>query len=459
MSRAYNYRDFIRLLTEKVCTEETTDLAIFFATLHATELYDYECLERIAKKHGNLLIIRPNLFFASAAQSENVDWNKGREAADLVLVSKPEKWLVGEMYLAKLEFDMMDPPRSDDTIVDTLVEFIDNNPELNFYESRLYELLAMRANRMGDQDAANKYTERAISNAELHNEVSRLAYLLRTKANLLSSSDRKQALQNYLRARELMESMGDERGLSNVLYNMSKLDTIRGEYNQAVQKVLEVIRIKESLGVPIGLNALTLSMIYNTIGDCDAGLEWAKLAEVESQNQPSILPRVFLRQAWSLIIQNRLAEAQWIMDTTNKTILKGGVEDLLAGLYFVNGAFEVAEGNYTLALKSYGDALEIYERIGAGISVNLCLQQLASLDLILAEISHPDASGVWVGQFEERARLEDLPGILGQALILKSKLFMLQERHQESREALAEVDTLVQDYNLEYLSHSLNMLL
>ena len=68
MEKAHNYYDFVQILNEEVLTSQTPEMAVFFATLHAANLFDFNCLDRIAKEYGNLPFIRPYLFLGGVFQ-------------------------------------------------------------------------------------------------------------------------------------------------------------------------------------------------------------------------------------------------------------------------------------------------------------------------------------------------------------------------------------------------------
>jgi len=81
MQNAVHYRDFTKRLCDFSCSEEVPDLLVFTAVHHATSLYDYESLDKIANKYGNLSIIQPELYFAGSYLSGKVQWDKARAAA------------------------------------------------------------------------------------------------------------------------------------------------------------------------------------------------------------------------------------------------------------------------------------------------------------------------------------------------------------------------------------------
>ncbi|MFW9912464.1 MAG: type IV pilus biogenesis/stability protein PilW [Candidatus Thorarchaeota archaeon] len=460
MHGAYNYYDFVQCLNQRVLDEETTDLTVFFAVHHAAILFDFQWLKKAIKKYAELNIILPNIFIASAFQGHGEDLQRAREAADIVLDSNPPKWLALEMYISRLEAEVLGYPTQldDRSTIDSIEEIMEKNPELRFYESRVYGNLSYRADNEGDKELALNYIEKAISNAEVHNDLNRLARLLRSKARHLQAVDLKQSADLLERARGMFESMGDKDGLADASFQLSKIEAIRGEYDQAIEHILEVIAIRESLGRPIGPYAMTLSTIYNAIDCPTEGIEWALMAQEDLQ--PLHRPRAILNQAWSLILQRKLTEAFMVLDSIRKSILKSGLEYQLAALYLINGVLDMVEGNHSGAAVSLEESLEIYERQKSMMSAHICSHYLARNEFLSVDSLEPlKGVGPWLTLLEERAISEDLPGILAQALILKSQLFMVLNNQEEFNTAIQEAAILVESANLTYLKDKVSKLL
>ncbi|MFW9954573.1 MAG: hypothetical protein ACFFD3_08465, partial [Candidatus Thorarchaeota archaeon] len=281
MRDAYNFHDFVKSLCQKVSTTDSPGSLVFFAVHFAALLFDFESLDKIAKSYGKLDLIRPNLFYGSAMQGRSEDMKKVRDAADQVLSSNPPDWLVLEMHMVKLEAENEEYPANiyDHSTGDKIEQLIEDKPEFEFLKSRIYDSLTIRAIRDGDEDGALELNQMAIENAEEFDDINRLAHLLRTRAELIHSSNWTEMLDLLVRSQRLMSAMGDKNGLADVFFQLSKLESTRGFYDNAIEHNLECIRIRESMGVSTGMFALTISTLYNVIGQSEAGFEWAKLAE------------------------------------------------------------------------------------------------------------------------------------------------------------------------------------
>jgi tetratricopeptide (TPR) repeat protein len=464
MGNSYNFRNFVHALSDGVCQLKALDQTVFLAVHFAAMLFDFKCLDKISKVHGNLPIIRPNLFYGSAFQGRPEDFKKVRESADEVLSTHPPDWLTLEMLMVKLEAENAEYPTHvyDTSTYDAIVSLIEQNQDFDFYISRLKDTMTIRAIRDGDVSRALELNQEAIENSEKNDDLNRLAHLLRTRAGIIQSSDRTESQKLLHRAMDLMELMGDQAGLADVLFLLSKLESIRGDYDSAIEHNLESVRLRESVGMPTGMPALTLSTLYNVIGDFDSGIEWARMAEGELASRPVYQPRAILNQAWSMTLQRNLPEAHQLLDSVREAMLKSGLESNLGWLYFISSVIEAAEEDYSSAAMSVEESLDIYERSGGFVSFYICLQHRARIEVHAEQVepsSDYKSTGPWLTLLEEKAHSEDLPGILGQALLLKATVLRMRGAYSESMRVTEQLSSLVNDMKLEFLRPAVDRLI
>ncbi len=464
MHDSYNLRDFTHALTERVCNSESSDELVFFAVHFAALLFDFDCLDRIAKLYGKLDIIRPNLFYGTAIQGHPEDLKKVRDAIDEVLVSNPKGWLKLEMHMIKFEAENAEYPKEvyDSSTLDTIEAMVAKEPDFDFIRARLYDSLSIRGIREGDNERALELNQMAIEKAENYNDINRLAHLYRTRAGIIQSSDRAESHRLLIQSRDLMKSMGDQGGYADVLFLLSKLESIRGKYDLAIEYNLECVKIWETIGMPIGMFALTLSTLYNVTGDSDAGLEWGKMAESELASRPMMQPRAILNQAWSEVLKRNLIEAEILLDSIQSSILKSGLESNLAWLYFVTSVIDSIEGDFASAASNVEESMDIYERTGGLVSFFICLNHRALIEVTDPEsgisLGNTNRVGPWLMLLEEKARSEDLPGILGLALLHKARWLSARGEGEEANNILSEVEFLIAKEKLEFLMPYLHRL-
>lgn len=454
MNRSSDYADFIKRLAKRVCTEETTEYAIYFAALHATNLYFTEEIEQIANKYGFEEILHPLIFSMGSLTGAKVQWNRAREAADNIIQNYDDAWIRLDMLLLKLEIDAFDFVGRRDTsqTIEEIEKLIERNPFFHVFESRFNDALSHMALLEGNPEEFMTRNEIASDIAEENNDPLRLAHLIRTRACVLQSVDRTAAQDLFLRAQSILIEYGDRNGVCNILYDLSAIDAVQGKYDTAIEKLHKVINLKESLGMPLGILAEQLSLYYNAIGDADAGYEWSKMAELEMKDQPTNIPYALLNQAWSLILKGECSKAEELLDQTKEMVLKSGMEPELGWYYFVNGLLEKSNLEFSDAEESIEQALEIFQRIGMGVRSNLCQYHLAETELLRE--SHGENTS-WRLELLERARSEELPGILGQTLLLQAQFELLNGRSQEAKKHIDDVKELSQTPGLGYLQASL----
>ncbi|MFW9846763.1 MAG: hypothetical protein ACFFD6_08450, partial [Candidatus Thorarchaeota archaeon] len=332
MDEAYNYYDFVQRLNQRALEYNSPDLVAYFAVHHSAMLLDMESIEALGRKYGHLLILHPNLFYASVFQGNIEDAAKVHEASDAIIASNPPDWLEAEARFLKFEVDLLTYPKTlfDTKNLETLTKMIETSPEFEFYENILYDCLRERASRDRDIVEVERCTELAIESAEKVDDIVHLAYHLRTKFAYLQYSDRIEAKNVLLRVRDLFKSLGIRTGIASALYHLSRLDAVRGEYNLSIERSMEVISIKESMGLPKAVYAIMLSTLHNMIGDFESGLEWARMAEKDFKHRPAVMPRAIMNQAWSLLELGRATDASVLIESVREDVLKSGQDILLA---------------------------------------------------------------------------------------------------------------------------------
>jgi hypothetical protein len=163
-----------------------------------------------------------------------------------------------------------------------------------------------------------------------------------------------------------------------------------------------------------------------------------------------VINRAILNQIWSLTLQKKLTEANVLIDTSQESILKSGDERQLAWLHFVSGVMEIEQGNLSLASNSIEQALRIYEQQGWGFHIQLIfLQHLAKTEVY--SYSTEEAVTPSLAILEDKAVSEDLPGILGQVLLLKAEICLMKDDEASIREVLPQLRSLSEMENLQFL--------
>ena len=460
MKESSDYYDFVHRLGELVLNNESPVMVVYFAIHHSILALNYKLIDKIREKYNHHLVLGPNLFISSAFQGTVEDLKKVHELADAVLATNPPDWLALEMTFMKFEADMRNYPTTiyQDSVVNTIRKMIDENPDFGYYDACLYDYLAIRAHADGDSEERLRCVNKALRAAEKFDEQVRIAHMLIRKGGILMSTDPEEARALLERAYGIVEtSLCIPSNYAEIIYNLSLYDAIRGNFDSAIKRLLDVVTIRERAGLNFGNSSYLISILYNVIGDYESGLEWGCMAEDQFKSRPYLINRAVLNQVWSLILLKRLTEAQVLIETTRESVLKSGDESHLAWLHFVTGLIEAEHGNFSLAASSVEQALRIYERQGTALVTELIfLHQLARIEVMFCtsdEIVSPS-----LAILEDKAISGNLTGYLGQVLVLKGEFAIMTSNEALLREVTDQLQDISEKENLPYLKHQFERL-
>jgi tetratricopeptide (TPR) repeat protein len=453
MKEASHYHDFVHRLCEMVLTNDSPVMVVYFAIHFSMIGMEYKRIDAIREKYGHHQILGPNLFFSSSYQGTYEDVQKAHELADAVLVTEPEEWIALEMNLIKFEVDMRNYPKTmyKTSTMEKIRELIDSNADFGFYEIVLNDYQATRAQVDGDTEERLRCLDRGIQISEKFDDRLRRVHLLIHKGSVTLNFDRRESRSAFEQAYEIVESsLGMPSYFASIIYYLSLLDAIRGEFDKAINGSLEAVSIRERIGLNTGNASVFLSIFHNMIGDYESGLEWSRMAEDQFKSRPYLINHATLLQIWSLLLLERLTEAQALLDLSRESIMKSGYEDQLALLHFVTGVAEMKQGHNPLALSSIEQGLKIYEQQGTALLWELIfLYQLAKIEIQSSEAEEVVSPSLAV--LEERALSENLPGFQGLVLLLKADIAVLNKDHALLREAIPQIQSLIEKDGLQFL--------
>lgn len=459
MKNAESYYDFVNTLTQKVLDDNCSDLMVYFAIHHAAQLLDVKTISLIGQRYPDIPILKPNIYYARVFQGKTDDVENVIQAAEAVLTTDPDVWLALEMRFMKFEAESFHYPKiiQDSSNMTEIRKMIESDPRLRFYNTVLYGNLARVAEIDGNSEEWNRCNQIALENARAYDDKIRIAYCLTENARI-SSSDRVLARKLLLEALEIMDALGSTDGYAEVLDQLGTLEMIRGEFTSAIDHYLKAISIRESLDMETGIMALMLSSLYNSIEEYESGLDWGRMAEEQFKNRPILKPRAVMCQIWSLVLLDRISEAELLLDTVHELILKSGRVSDLGWLNFVAGLIEFAKGSVTTAMSSLEESLKIFEELEGALRFrHMTLYYLSKIEVIIANVDTEVFP--YLALFEESAISEDLPGILGQVLLLKSELALIQNDDSTLLDTLQHLRELAQEPSMSFLMPFIEQLL
>jgi len=461
MGEASDYYDFVHRLGEFVLEDERPVMVVYFAIHHAILALNYKLIDKIREKYSHHLVLGPNLFISSAFTGTVEDLKKVHELADAVLATDPPDWLVLEMTFMKFEADMRNYPATiyQDEVMNTILRMIEENPDFGYYDACLYDYLAIRAHADGDSEERMRCVNKAIRASEKFDEQVRVAHMLIRKAGILMSSDPEEARAILQRAYKIVEtSLAIPSNYADIIFNLAINDSIRGDFDNAIKRLLDVVSLRERAGLNFGNAAHFLSMIYNVIGDYESGLEWGCMAEDQFKSRSYLINRAVLDQIWSLILLKRLTEAQVLIDATRESVLKSGDESHLAWFHFVTGLMDAEQGDFSAAASSIEQGLRIYEQMGTALVTELIfLHELARIEV--SSCTSEEMVSPSLAILEDKAVSGNLTGYLGQVLVLKGEFAIMTGDEALLREVTEQLQAISEKEDLPYLKPHFERLL
>jgi len=456
MKKAYNYFDFVSLLTERACFENAPQLLVFMAVLHSSKLWNMHGLEQLSKKYSNDPLVRPYLLNIKSRSGEEVDWQGILDSTRIVLNSNPDKWVALQMRLLNhsVAIGSHRAPLKAFTLA-TIGRLIRNNDELSCFSSNLWFLRAALWDRVEDLDKRLAFTQKAMDLAREFDDKYTEGYGFRTLAANSFSSDLQQTQEYIHSADVIFEELGHKLGMAENFDTLSGVFQSRGEYTRALECLFESMRLKEDLGVDNWLTPTNVAWIYNIIGDRRAALEWSEYALISICMCDNLIGYPHLQRARALISVGRTESVLEHLDVALQYALREGDERLMK-LYDVTlTLLQRAEGEISSALLNLEGHMDTDYPTLNDFDINEYLLLLAETEVIAfkpdMENFFSEYSGPWMERLEERARENELVGFLGLALLLKARLRLKQKRKDAAKYLLEEVQQLGQIYNMEFL--------
>ncbi|MFW9793564.1 MAG: hypothetical protein ACFFEE_04630 [Candidatus Thorarchaeota archaeon] len=453
MTEAEDYYNFVQKLCDWVLKNDSPVTLIYFAIRHAVMAYEYKAIDKIREKHSHHQLLGPPLYYASMYQGTYEDAKKVHELVDIILESHLEEWMKLDLNLLKFAVDMRNYPKSMYQIstLEKIRGLIDSNPNFGFFETVLYDYLAIRAHADGDFEEKMRCLRKGLENAQKYDDIALVVHLQIKIANIVMNYDRAESNHLLQQAFDLVDSkLGIPNHFGNIVYYLSLLNAIKGDFDKAIELCLDAVTVKERAGLSSANPAYYLSTFYNVIGEPESGLDWGRMAEEQLKSSPIVINRARLNQVWSLVQLGRITEAQSLLDTIREPVMQSGTESHLAWLHFVTGILEREQGDLALAISSMEQGLKIYEQHGTALIMELIfLYQLAITEVLSCHTGEVVSPSLAI--LEEKAITEDLPGILGQVLLLKTDIAIQNNDDAVLRETIPQLRSIIEEDNIQYL--------
>jgi len=427
-----SYYDFIHRIVDSVLENESSVDLVFIAASHAWQIKERKLTDAIAAKYGHLVCIRPWCHVHGVSQFYQLDLQQQiKSDLDHLIESSVDDWMVLELLLWN-SFDVYSHLEATRKL-STAEDIMNRNPDLKCFEYLYYTARGLSRWQEGFSSENIELSQKAVEVARLQQNAFGELWGLLNGANTMKSYDLSKSFEMFEKAYQIAQDLEVPFIIADLLSDYSMAYEMSGEYDLAISSQLEGQRLYNEGGMEIPY--MITSRIYAALGDGQKSLEWANRA-IEHNPSYGLL---HLRKAQSLIILNRLDEAEEILNVASKISLKTGLDRNVARYSMALGQFEMAKGELLTAMTTLEQAYEISSRMRDGTTLNEVMISLAKVELaqrIQSKTSDVAGPGKWLSALEDHADKHNLPGISMQAAILKAELFQSQGQLKDASETL-----------------------
>ncbi len=456
MDEAKDYNDFAERLCEVVLRKDSSALLIYFAYFHAFLQSKYHLLNKLMEAQIGSDLTRTFELTYFARRGEPVKWSEFQKAISAALKMIDNDWMACHVYMAWrefIEFFYSQDSELDYAPLDILESKIKNDDDYNFFLSSLHRIKATRLAAEFNIEEARIWYDQAIAVATKHDDLEKLTNLLLEKANMIKNVNFDEALSILKIQRDICDQIGyvDNRGLNT--HCLGHIAMARGEYNAAIEYQSEYFTIRKSLGLPVGTSKCVLAYLHNLKGDGNTALQLA----IEGKKDMVLRDISFaqFQQAWAFINLDRIDDAIRVLYELKESSLKRGTEGGLGWIHFLEGMIEKRHHEYSSALFSLEEALDIFEPQRVPIWINMTLVQLTDVEIDAYPYNKKPVktklSGPWMQRLMKQVEERELPGFAMQTLLLQAKFAFKQGRIAQSNKMIKKVLKAAETPGMMYL--------
>ncbi|RDE16718.1 MAG: hypothetical protein C4K48_01230 [Candidatus Thorarchaeota archaeon] len=456
MNEARNYDDFAERLCEKALKKNASALLTYFAYFHAYLQGKYKLLKRLMDARVGSDLTHPFELTYYARRGDPVKWSAFQKAMAAAVKMTGSDWMACHVYMAWrefIEFFYSADSDSDYAPLDILESKIKSDDEYNFFLASLHRIKATRLAAEGNIEEARMWYDQAISLATKHDDLEKLANLLFEKANMVKNVSLGEAVSILKVQKGICDRIGyvDAGGLN--AHCLGHIAMARGEYDAAIDYQSEYIVVRESMGLPVGLMKCVVAFLYNLKGNGKAALELAIDGKKDMASSAVCFAQA--QEAWALLNLDRIDEAARVLDEAKEASLKTGDEFNIGRINFIEGLIEKRNHEYSSALFSLEEALDIFDRLRGLAYINTTLVHMTDVEIEAyptdRKAAKTEFSGPWMLRLMKQVEGRELPGFAAQALLLQAKFRFKQGRIAQSRRMLKRVLKTAEAAGLHYL--------
>jgi tetratricopeptide (TPR) repeat protein len=467
---ARDYADFADRLRSWVISYDASDVLLYVAWYHTYSSFNARQFRSILEKYSEQPLLRPWFIWWEMTVQESWEWNILQNAVKNAISATSNPWILYDLYSLQLSCTHSEGAGiiAEDKVIKKMEDLIDDNESLEFTRSRISSHLAERY-RNQDNVKALELWESTYTHTKTHGEVVFGTTAMVGIAEITSLTEPTKGLDLLQSVADTDKKLGFFDRWTGLFTVMGVVLDARGEYDAAVRSYEESLQRREMShpGQSQRFIPTCLSRAFRRMGLYEEALEWARMALA----QEPILSRIpaqgltvtaSINMSAALALLGRIEEAKEYCETANQMTLKVGSELWLSDTYFCTGLIERSEGNLIDAMANFERAFEIIERLERQGRINECLLVLAETEI---QLNHEKRKGPidqsashWLNLAEEMARRKDLPGVLGQVLLLKAKIELLQSDFGSAEIILNQVRDLSEKPGSRFLQQKMTSL-
>jgi len=403
-------------------------------------------------------LVKPLLLITKVEKGLRISWDEMRSSLMKALKVAPNDWIATHLYLTWNKEAVEIFPESDVNIrpIESITFSVNENKDLKFFKLYLLWIEALAFQRDNKRKDAVILLRQALTIARIFDDQISVAVLLYSLSGQIRHTDVKQAIDLLISSRELSEQLGYRNGIGLAQHQFGHLMGFRGELDAAIEYQFECIAIQESLGLSATYLNSVIAMYYNMARNGEKALELAKTVLVLTHYKIRELAYSRAQIAWALINLGRFDEAKAEIAVCHELASKSGISWQMTWNALLEGLLDKAESNFENAVTNFKDVLKYYEEDPIPNYQNICLLNLTEIEIdMLTDESldkKNDLSGPWMKKLEEHVKMNDIPGVAAQSMILKAKLRHRQGQYDEVRKILKEVVIIAQAPSMKYLN-------
>ncbi|MHA1850714.1 MAG: hypothetical protein ACTSW8_05575 [Candidatus Thorarchaeota archaeon] len=448
LTASKDYSDFTLLLYQKAVSISASDEIVILALRHLSNMRYSEHEWKILEIHKDRNVIRP-VFLAKKASVDN-DWETAIQVLQDAVEKSQSEWR-SLLYLLKLYW-IATTRKFGSSLEESIQEQIENammkNSKLQSYTAEFHLEQTIRLRQEGDFERSLDVCDKGITLADKYDDQLFAIRLMWQKAELVGiylfgPGAITKAKQILIEATEIAVTINDPMGITRIQSLIQVMCHMRAEYSEAQEMNFDNLKRLELIGEQPEVEIHNISAMYNEMGNGKEALEWAIAAEKAARNTPLMHPYTIFDIAWSLISLKKLDDAAHYIDLGRESLLRVGIESMIAVEYMLNGLLEQVRGNYDSALDNLVTAMNVNRRNGRHNRVISCMIKLAETEVLAFQansVNHDDDfSGKWLARLEKCGDEMDLPGVKGIVRYLRGALRLKQGRILEAQECIEEV--------------------